>query len=267
MLQQIIMQDKRVISFPEPWLMLPLVHAYKDPQIHAGFNPTYAQINLCEHLQRFVNGTDFFKNEIRNLALRTYGLSDPAPSDFILDKTPRYYHIIPELIELFPRSKIILLARNPVSVFSSILSYNFHGNVNTFLNSPDRLHDLITAPRAISAAKAHRNCHFVQYECFIENPDTESLKISKFLTLDPLTPAYSTSSSFSDSRGIDHKSVSQHERPVANYLETWRTAIDTETKKSSLLNYLTSLGQPLLHSLGYDFQQLVHSVENHHLPR
>ena len=61
-----------------------------------------------------------YKGEVKKLALQLYS-KEGLPGKYVLDKTPRYYHILPELLELFPKAKFVLLQRNPLSVFASIL--------------------------------------------------------------------------------------------------------------------------------------------------
>jgi len=60
-----------------------------------------------------------------------------AGKRFFLDKTPRYYFIIPELKNVFPEAKFIILLRNPLAVLSSILNTWFQNNLQALQKNPN----------------------------------------------------------------------------------------------------------------------------------
>lgn len=265
MLQQILLQNSDIVSFPEPWFMLPLIYTYKYPGSNVIYNLNFANINFMEYLGRYENGLEQFKQEIKKLALNLYELSSPGDSQYILDKTPRYYHIADELYEMFPEAKFVFLIRNPVAVFASMLSYNFQGNLNRFLHSPDRLEDLLKAPKIIVSQKnkQRENHHFINYESIIHFPDKSLQSLSDFLGIEPLSPEYQINTVFKESRGVDAKSVAQHNKPVSHYVDSWKSSINNKQKKASLVKYLETLGNELVAELGYDYREIIHDVTNH----
>ena len=99
-------------------------------------------LRQMEYLERYPGSLDEFKKDIQKLSLKLYNYNQLDKGQlYFLDKTPRYYHIIQELKDLFPESKFVILVRNPVSVFSSIMDYNFKGDINKIFKD-DRMHDL-----------------------------------------------------------------------------------------------------------------------------
>ena len=265
MLQQILVQNKKIKSFPEPWLMLPLVYIYKYPKSNIGYNPNYANINLLEYMNNFSEGTDFLKGKIKQCAFDLYELVGLEKGEFFLDKTPRYYHIINELLDLFPRAKFIFLIRNPISVFSSILAHNFQGNLNKFLKSDDRLDDLYVAPKNILDIKKStlKNTCFLKYEDIVLFPDNIIKILSEFMGFKFESVNYRVNDAFVGSERIDTKSVCKHNKPVDNYLDSWKKNINTYSAKTELLKYINNLGPKTIEGLGYDYKKIIKDIKHH----
>ncbi len=262
LVQQILLQSERIVSFPEPWLMLPLVYTFKDSGMSGVYNPHFAQVNLQEHLERYPDGLPRFQSEIRDLALRVYGWAKPASDQLVLDKTPRYYHILRELQELFPEARFVLLTRNPVATFASMLQYNFGGDLEGLLSSTDRMHDLVTGPQTLAHARVQGspNTHFIKYEDVVLKSATTLRELATFLEIDGLTPRYHLAPDFRDSRGVDLKSVQHHTAPVTDYLDSWRIALDSSEKRATAIRTLEAIGEQALQALGYDLHELVSNI-------
>jgi sulfotransferase family protein len=268
LLQQLLLSTKKIKSDPEPWMMLPLIYTFKETNNQQGYNPNYAYINMMRYL-RNNNKIKLLKNEIKKLTIKLYGI-DKMDGNYIyyLDKTPRYYHIINELQELFPDSKIIILLRNPISVFASILDYNFNGDIFKMFSSNDRIHDLYTAPRIFADLKSKKtkNILFVKYEEIINDPSIELGRVNDFLNLRYQFKndiSYNVSEEFFKSNAIDRKSVLKHDSIQKEYTDSWRKVINTRLKKDILESYLMSLGRNIIEKLGYDYSTLLSDVKNH----
>jgi hypothetical protein len=196
------------------------------------------------------------------LAFNLYAHKTKA-NTFFLDKTPRYYHIIDELYELFPQAKFVFLLRNPLSVFASILDYNFKGDYVRFLSSKDRVEDLFTAPTEIEKAiKAKLNHIFIKYENLVENPEQELLKVFNYLELDLPEGAetYKVKDNFNNTNAIDTKSLKQHSKPSYSYLNSWKTSIDSTQKKKLALDYVEELNKKHDDYFGYDLDEIVNNL-------
>ncbi len=66
---------------------------------------------------------------------------------YFLDKTPRYYLIIPEIAQIFPDAKFIFLFRNPLQVISSVMKTWCKGTLNGLHRYNN---DLINGPQLLS---------------------------------------------------------------------------------------------------------------------
>jgi len=252
--------------------MLPLIYTNKYPGIEAEYNASYAHRCLNDYLGLFKNGKERYDTFLRELALKVYEmpLAENPSARYYLDKTPRYYHIIKELIALFPKAKILLLVRNPLSVFASILDYNLNGNVLELMHNDDRICDLITAPRNIAEVKkrfAKHNILFVHYEHIIENAKNVLTAIYSFLELHPPQDVdrYSISDCFRNTTSVDTKSLHRHDRPHDAYLTSWKRSIDDRAKKSVAIEYIKLLGEKTIGELGYSYEDIMMSLSHHNV--
>lgn len=256
--QQLLLNSKGITSAPESWQMLSLIHTYKKTNNSDGYNPKQTSINFLDYLNNIDHGLDIFKQQIKDLALKLYAYNTNGDCYF-LDKTPRYYHIINELYELFPQAKFVFLVRNPLSVFASILDHNFKGNYVKFLSSKDRVEDLFTAPVEINKAlKTYNNKILVKYEDLIENPEQELLKIFNYLELElpQDVETYKVKDTFSNTEAIDTKSLKKHSKPSDSYLNSWKKTINNTQKKKLALDYIEALSIKHVDYFGYDLKDL-----------
>lgn len=269
LLQQLLINSGRVMSVPEPWLMLPLVHVYKGVEQEDGYNPRYANINFLNYLSRYEGAMDDLVAAIKNLALSLYNLNKlEGMQSMFLDKTPRYYHIVKELGAIFPDARYIFLTRNPAAVFSSILDYNFHGDVEGLFR-PDRQDDLLKAPRVITGLMkegANEQYHFIRYEDMVTDEALSLSHLFSFLGIDTAVPGkfgYSLDEAFQSSNARDTKSLSRHDRIVGDYLGSWKKTINDRRKKRLLIEYLEILGRDVFDVLGYDHAGTLDQVKSH----
>ncbi|WP_299522897.1 sulfotransferase [Winogradskyella sp.] len=242
LLQQLLLNSNNIVSSPEPWQMLSLIYTYKENTITSAYNPNYAVINFTRYLEEKKDGLESYKKRVKALALNLY--KDRIENhQYFLDKTPRYYHVIQELYELFPKAKFIFLVRNPLAVFASILDYNFNGDYKELLKSEDRLDDLFLAPKLIEEGiKRIKNSITVSYEDLIQNSDDTLKAINTYLALEtPLQTNYQVEGKFSNSWHVDTKSLHKHSKPVNSYLDSWKTTLNSKQKKKLSLEYLHKL--------------------------
>jgi Sulfotransferase family len=106
-----------VMCPPEVWVQLLL----------SSFNPHGAHLEApYDHdlaLRAFLDaaGTDPAREASKSFALAIYNrlLSQDPKATVLVDKTPRYYHILDDLRLLWPRAEFIWIKRNPLDVVAS----------------------------------------------------------------------------------------------------------------------------------------------------
>ncbi len=267
MLQQLLLQNNKINGVPETWLLLPLIHTYKDSNIQEGFNLKYSAINWQRVLDQY-KAESLYHDHLKELILKSYTLvNNDSSAKYFLDKTPRYYHIIHEIEQLLPKAKIIVLKRNPLSVFSSILKYNFKGDYKRFIGSKDRLEDIFTAIEVLSKIEKSKNVHVLRYEDILEDTEKEMAAIYQFLDIDiPSTEAlgeYNVGEEFSNTPSMDLKSVKKHNKPVKEYLDAWKSGISDNQIKTISEDYLMKLGKPTFEKFGYHFDLTIDKLRKH----
>ncbi|MBL86698.1 MAG: hypothetical protein CMO82_08590 [Winogradskyella sp.] len=263
MLQQLILSNGKIVSSPEPWQMLSLIHTFKITENKEGFNPNYASINFTRYLSELKGGLLDYKHNIKNLALKLYG-DRVEDGQYFLDKTPRYYHIIEELYDMFPEAKFVFLVRNPLSVFASILDYNFKGDFIEFLKSSDRLDDLFLAPKFIQRSiERHENAILIRYEDIVKTTNKTLKNLFDYLGFEQsIKKEYKIQGAFSNSQHVDTKSLNKHNEPVESYLDSWKSVIDTKQKKKLAKQYLKKLGLDNPY-FNYNLRDIYNQLENH----
>lgn len=270
LLQHLLGSHTRIHTLPEPWFMLSLLQGKIDPaKIDAEFNAEYASIALNDFLSSIPDGKKVYKKSLRKAAISVYEKAlCGRKADIFLDKTPRYYHIIPQIKELLPNARFIFLVRNPISVFSSILETNFNGDWERLFSQPDRLHDIFSGPKCIAQAinKYSGECVVTNYETIVQSTQKEIERICEKIDLefeDNMTN-YAGGPKFSDTTFVDPKSVYNHDKPVEDYIDSWRNSLDTPEKSYLGLRYLKELGPELVQKLGYDYSKLLRQVKGIH---
>ena len=125
---------------PEPWLVLTVAEYLELGKVKSmPYGREWAEISTMEFLlsperkRRGALGTFFHAageaaglnpiNAARGVLQSAYQMHlDTSDKSVFIDKTPRYYAVLGLLDEIFPRSKKIVLLRNPLDVFASYKS-------------------------------------------------------------------------------------------------------------------------------------------------
>jgi len=119
LLSVILDNHSRILCPSEPWFLLSLRSLYDGYNgVVARYDQRMADLAFMELTSR-----DDFVMAARAFARSIYDkkLSEAQKTIFV-DKTPRYYHILPFIDQLFPKSKKIWLQRNPLDVAASFIS-------------------------------------------------------------------------------------------------------------------------------------------------
>lgn len=239
--------------------MLHFVYALREQGISAEYNAPYACLALKGFLNEIHKGEDHYLGVIREAALKLYGAAlDGTGKIFFLDKTPRYYFILPELRRTFPNARFVLLVRNPLAVLASILHVVMQGRLQRFL-SEDRRHDIVSAPRLM--VQALRNLQgkagVVHYEQLVSEPEKTvgDLCVKLDLTYDPSMLEYGSKVHLNSSF-VDPKSIYKHIRPVKDYVANWPQYLDTPEKVQMAQAYLKLIGKDTVEGLGYSYVEI-----------
>lgn len=238
--------------------MLHLLYAARREGIATEYNARFAQRGLREFIGALPEGHETLMGSVRASGMSLYGAAlASSGKERFLDKTPRYYLIIPELMETFPEATFLFLVRNPVDVFSSILEHHARGDW-TRLGRRDLLHDLLTAPAAIHRAAAPGGKgYLIRYEDLVGDPrrTLESICEAIGVGFDEATLRYERLEDETSRLG-DSVAIDRHDSPVRDYLSAWQGRLDSGRKRGLALSYLRDLDPVILADLGYDHAEL-----------
>ena len=182
-------------------------------------------------------------------------------AQYFLDKTPRYALIADDIIDIFPDGKFIILWRNPLAIIASMIETWGGGKwiIPSFkVDLFDGLASLIDSSQAHSG-----KILTVQYENFLNSPETELSRIAEYLELqlDPVViknfSKVSFAGKFGDSTGIND----YHEIDTAP-LDKWKAVINNPLRKMWCRRYLHWLGEERLRVMGYDLDELLLELDS-----
>ncbi len=266
LLQHILASHSDVHTLPEPWLMLHPLYALRDSGLQAEYGQRYARLAFREFLGHLPDGEQAYIDAVRTMALGLYQQAlEPSGKNFYLDKTPRYYFIIPELRRVFPEAKIVLLVRNPLAVLSSIVDVNLGGDARR-LAQEDRRHDILTAPGLMREAMQDLEgpMAVVRYEQLVAEPERTVRDMCEQIDLpfEPTMLQYGDKVKFEGTTWVDPKSIYRHDRPVADYADAWRKRINTAQMCHVATSYLQALGRDTIEGLGYDYDEMASQLRS-----
>ena len=213
MLQAVLATHSEIHSASESWVALAPLMFWQQGACEFNFNVRVAK----GALKSFFENANISESDLRDInrqyLLNFYGRSlDQSGKTRFLDKTPRYYEILPELYRVFPDAKYIILHRNPADVFLSIL--------RTWVkDDPEKLfyykRDLTVAIGKINAFEAENqeNVVSLRYEDLVDNPEEQVSSLCSFIGVNyqpgMLNYDKNVSWNYGDKKFLDHKTISK----------------------------------------------------------
>ena len=262
LLQKMLSAGPEIHSVAEPWLMLPLAFMLKKEEMFTPYSHKIASNALEDLINELPNGKKDFYEEINKFAISLYKKMIPdGTNKYFLDKTPRYYLIIPFLAEVFPDAKFIFLFRNPLEVLSSILTT---WKRDRFILYKQYV-DLYCGPHALSNGYKllGDRAISVNYAELVKSPEVQMQKICSYLEIpfDQSTINNYKSVDFSGSCG-DTTGIHQFESVSTSSLEKWKTILNTHYRKWFSKRYVRYLGNETLMNFGTSVNELTHEINS-----
>jgi hypothetical protein len=263
LLQRILGAHPEIYTVSEPWLLLHPVYALRTTGYSAEYNASLARLALREFLGQLQEGDEAFYESARMMYSYLYerALAN-GRGQFFLDKTPRYYLILNEICRLFPRARIILLLRNPLAVLASVV----RGWSCDRGGLERHRADLLEAPGLLRQAMTqHRDRTLVtRYENLVRDPAKEVTTILHRLGLaasgDPLEYAAADLPRW---RFGNQDAVYEHDAPREELADQWRDELGNAQGWRLAHDYLHHLGRDTFNGLGYAYEDLHATLEEH----
>lgn len=263
MLQRVLCSHSQVHATAEPWIMLHPIYALRDCGHSAEYWAFGAASALREFLESSPDGRDTYIKALRQFGVTLYNsVLAPTGKTCFLDKTPRYYYVVPELREIFPRAKFVFLLRNPLALLASVLSEWVKEDWARLANSKA---DLFKGPVCMDAAlhDFKEKAIVVRYENFVSAPDPAAVELCVRLGL-PFELSMLNYGEHAAPRGtMGDALVHQHSRPVDASLDKWTRVFSADPRALSLaMRYLHMMDDGILSRLGYPKDSLLQVLDS-----
>lgn len=263
LLQRMMGSHPGIHTVSEPWLMLHPLYSLRAEGYEAEYDANGAWRGMQSFVETLPDGEDTLIEGMRRMYSHLYHQAlRSSGRRYFLDKTPRYYNILPELQRVFPRAQYIILLRNPLAVLNSIIDVWIQHwfALNTWRQ------DLVLAPRLLLAAQEMLGDQVttIHYEQLVKNPICEMQRICEKLQLE-FEP---TMINYGD-HGLPHwrfgdqKEVYQHTQPTYQSTEKWVHAIDDPQTWRLASDYLQLLGKETVERMGYSYESLWRVLQVH----
>jgi len=257
LLQRILSGHPDIQTSAETWLMLHPLYAHKTQDINSIYNTEWASIGVKEFIDNYTDGPEVYDDALRLWAHTIYGNAlKKGNKKFFLDKTPRYFFIIPDLYRLFPKAKFIFLLRNPMAVLASEINTYINGNW-PFMS--ELAPDLVDAPNLIleGIEILGSNAITIHYEKFASDPETNIGELCKKMDL----KFHSSMLDYSKTeapvgRLNDPTGIHQHTKTSNTSIDKWKKMADDPQEQHLAINYLKSLGRHTIEKYGYSYDDI-----------
>jgi hypothetical protein len=228
------------ISCPnEPWFLLQVASMYDATvPVAASFEYQFARNGLRDLASReeFLDSARLFSTRIYNEHLRTSG------KEILVDKTPRYYHILPFIHELFPEAKKIWLKRNlldSAASFQSTWTIGMDEIVGEKTSSYSL--DLTVGPKNFADFFDKHRGFELNYETLVQEPETLTNELCDFLQINRQANLHQYASDTNRvaqmaNKLMGDKLVFQHSRPHQKSIGAWQK-IFTREEVQKFLNH------------------------------
>jgi len=255
LLQRLLASHLKISTVSEPWLLLPFIYANKHSGTLTEYNHGWASDALKDFIGQLPGKENDYYQELGKFAFSLYNKISNPDTKYFIDKTPRYYLIIPQIIKLFPEAKFIFLFRNPLQVLASVIKSFNRGNL--------RLHqyhiDLYRGPELL--AEGYRilksNSIAIYFDQLIQSTDSELKKIFDYLelNLENSNPVNFQRVKLDGCKGdkIGYFEYSQVETQVT---EKWEKVLGTKFRKKFARKYIENFGNDTLKIFGHDLDDL-----------
>jgi hypothetical protein len=245
LLQRVLITHPEIDSYSESWLLLPLIQSLKKSDTIANYGHSICTVALNAIISE-MGGIESYYEELRRFVLNVYSQICTKGSIYYLDKTPRYYLIVDDIVRLFPDAKYIFLFRDPKSIYASIIR-------NWGKNRLNKLHynyiDLYEGPRLLAAGyeSLRDKSILIQYEKFVLEPVYYLEKIADYLNIDKknFSPDNLSKANTEWPMGDMSEASFQYNR-IMTTPNAWNDSFDNLIRKRILLRYVRSVDEKFL---------------------
>ena len=260
LLQRLLSTHSKISTVSEPWLLLPFVYAIKPSGVLTEYNHGWASEALKDFIEQLPRKEKDFYQELRKFAVSLYTKVSSPNSKYFIDKTPRYYLIIPQIVKLFPDAKFIFMFRNPLQILASV--------INSFNNGNLRLHqhhiDLYRGPELLAEGyKCLKNRSIaVYFDQLTHSTKSELKKIFNYLELnyEDSAPFKFQSVKLDGGKG-DKIGYFNYSKVETHVTKKWEKVLGTKFRKNFAKKYIENFRNETLKIFGYDHDDIQKMID------
>ncbi|UFS62268.1 sulfotransferase [Sulfurimonas sp. HSL-3221] len=263
LLQRVLMAHSEIASAAEPWILLPYVYALKNQGVLSEYGHRHASNAINDFIKVLPQGQKSYNKALSNFISDLYSLQCNNNEKYFLDKTPRYYYIIDEIVDLFPDAKFIFLFRNPLNVMSSVINTWSGGNLKRLYYYED---DLTVGLTKLSYAyeKYKDKSIAINYESFVVDPLQATKSICDYLEIEFQSSMLENfSKQRIQGRMGDPTGVIKYTSISDDSLDMWKDTFYNRYRKKMISGYIGRLEDKILISQGYNKNNLVKEINSH----
>lgn len=254
LLQKMLAVSPNVASSAEPWILLPF-WGMRNPG--AGRN-VYFHHTAANAINDFVGniavGEHAYAQAVGEFGRRIYTAAAAGRSVF-LDKTPRYYLMLPLLRAAFPEARIVVLVRHPLAVLASIGQTFYRGRFMWL----DYQLDWIEGHQLLAAAlrEPWPGLMVVRYEELVKTPEAVLPEVCQHIGID-FSEEMMTGYRKVDLPGRmgDPVGVRKYGAVSAQSVEKWHEFFDSPFRRRAAVRMLSQIQEDDLRVLGFSVAQI-----------
>ena len=260
LLQKLLMTHSKIDSVSEPWILLPYLYTLKSDGIFTEYSHTTCYMAIQDFIDNLPNKERDYLDAMRSFFLSLYEKVCDPNAEYFLDKTPRYYLIIPLIAKLFPDAKFIFLFRNPLEVLASIIETWGKGRL--------RIHgyyiDLYKGPRLLAEGYENlkRKSIKVIYTNLVRSPEDTLHKVFEYLGLEFESNIIDNFNKSSLKGRMGDPEIHKFTKIETSTLGEWKKVLVTRYRRSFARKYLNYLGKDILNTFGFDLDELLDQLQN-----
>jgi hypothetical protein len=260
-LQRLLAAHTKISTVSEPWLLLPFTYALKSAGLFSEYDHGTCYKAISDFVQQLPNKKYDYNHALYDFVHTLYKKSGDPKASYFLDKTPRYYLIIPEIAKIFPNAKFIFLFRNPLQIMASNIATWSKGKLRT-----ERYYiDLYQGPKLL--AEGYENFTGrsikVHFDDLIKNPDKTLINILDYLDLeyDPTLIENFTNVKLGGQVG-DKKGYFEYNQIESKTMEKWKQVFATRYRKKFAKKYISKFSHQNLKTFGYNRDILIKLIDD-----
>ena len=261
LLARMLGAHSRVSAPAELHLLTPLAHlGFHERVDAAAYDPVITQRGLREMVSALPGGEADYLAALRACTDSIYAkLLEPTGRDILLEKTPAYALVLDFLAKLYPGARYIVLTRNPLAVWSSVVQSFFDGDEAEAERISPGLARFVPAIARFLRERPVA-IHHLRYEELVREPEAAARNLCDFagLSFEPGMIEYGSADSGAVAKGLgDPITVDKETRPTTQSIARWAEDMSGDAAKvEQARRILGRLADEDLRTWGYDRNNL-----------